>query len=231
MKRLVVFSGAGVSAESGLNTFRDSGGLWEEYDVMDVATPEAWAQNPEMVLEFYNKRRTQILNASPNKAHELIASLEQMYDVDVITQNIDDLHERAGSGKVLHLHGEITKSRSTYPPFKTYPIKGDCLNWGDKCASGFQLRPHVVWFGEAVPLVPLAEEIIAGAEIVIVVGTSLNVFPAAGIVNAASKRATIYLIDPNNVKVRGLDYVVHIKKSATEGMEDLYKKLSSVHTA
>ena len=230
MKKLVVFSGAGVSAESGLKTFRDSGGLWEEYDVMEVATPEAWAKNPEMVLDFYNKRRTQILNAKPNRAHTLIAALEQFFDVDIITQNIDDLHERAGSGRVLHLHGEITKARSTDPPFKTYPIKGEHLNWGDTCEQGFQLRPHVVWFGEAVPLIPLAEEIISHTDIVVVVGTSLNVFPAAGLVNAAPKRASIYLIDPNDVRVRGLDFVINIKKTASEGMEDLFSKLTSPKT-
>jgi NAD-dependent deacetylase len=224
-KRLVIFTGAGVSAESGLKTFRDSDGLWEEYDVMEVATPEAWAENPKKVLEFYNHRRLQALQAQPNLAHYKIAELEKYFDVDIITQNIDNLHERAGSSKVLHLHGEVTRSRSTYPPFKVYPIVGETLNWGDLCERGYQLRPHVVWFGEDVPLIPVAQGIVKKADILLVVGTSLNVYPAAGIVNHIRKRIPIYLIDPGEVRVKGIDHVYWFREPATTGMDKFIQKV------
>jgi NAD-dependent deacetylase len=227
-KKLVIFSGAGVSAESGLKTFRDSGGLWEEYDIMELATPEAWARNPKLVLDFYNMRRKQVMQAQPNQAHHRIAQLERHFDVEVVTQNIDDLHERAGSSKVLHLHGEVLQARSTFPPFKTYPIKGTELGWGQKCPNGYQLRPHVVWFGEEVPLMPVAEQIIKSADIMVVVGTSLNVYPAAGLVHAVRKTVPIYLIDPNEVRVHGIDNVRWIRKSAAEGMQELFDMLVPV---
>ena len=196
-RKVVAFTGSGISAESGLKTFRDSDGLWEEYNVYDVATPEAWHRDRKLVLEFYNARRRQAMNAKPNAAHEALAKLESKFDVEVITQNIDDLHERAGSSKVLHLHGEIMKSQSTLYRNLVYDIKGSELNEGDLCERGSQLRPFVVWFGEEVPMIRVAEQIISQAEIVIVVGTSLQVYPAAGLVLYAPQQAKKYYVDPN----------------------------------
>ncbi|MBK5286328.1 MAG: NAD-dependent deacylase, partial [Bacteroidia bacterium] len=181
-KKLVAFTGSGISAESGLKTFRDSDGLWEEYNVYDVATPEAWYRNRKLVLDFYNARRKQVINAKPNAAHYSLAKLESSFDVSIITQNIDDLHERAGSKNVLHLHGELMKSQSTLDKKLLYPVSGTELNEGDKCERGSQLRPFVVWFGEEVPMIPRAAEIISEAEILIIVGTSLQVYPAAGLI-------------------------------------------------
>jgi NAD-dependent deacetylase len=195
--KLVAFTGSGISAESGLKTFRDSDGLWEEYNVYDVATPEAWHRDRKLVLEFYNARRRQVLNAKPNPAHTALAKLESGYDVEIITQNIDDLHERAGSSKVLHLHGEIMKSQSTLHRNLVYSIKGSELNEGDLCERGSQLRPFVVWFGEEVPMIRPAEEIIAQADIVLIIGTSLQVYPAAGLVQFAPRGSKKYYIDPN----------------------------------
>ena len=172
MKKVVVFTGAGVSEESGIKTFRESGGLWEEYDIMEVATPEAWRRQPEVVLEFYNARRKQVLQTKPNDGHHVIKELEDHFDVQIITQNIDDLHERAGSSNVLHLHGEIRKAKSSVNPNLVYDIEGEEIKWGEKCELGSQLRPHVVWFGEAVPAMYDAEKITSKAEIMIVVGTS-----------------------------------------------------------
>ena len=183
MKNLVVFSGAGISAESGLKTFRDSDGLWEEYDVMDVATPEAWQRDSDLVLEFYNKRRKQVLETQPNAGHSALVTLENHFNVQIITQNIDNLHERAGSKKVLHLHGEVTKARSTVNDNLLYDINGSELKKGEVCEQGFQLRPHVVWFGEAVPNMEIAYEITRKADIMLIVGTSLNVYPAAGLIH------------------------------------------------
>lgn len=180
-KHIVVFTGAGVSAESGLKTFRDSDGLWENYRIEEVATPEAWERNPKLVLEFYNMRRKQCMEAQPNKAHQLIAELEKYYNVSVITQNIDDLHERAGSTNVLHLHGEIMKVRSSVDDNLIYPIKKWNLELGEKCEKGSQLRPHIVWFGEPVPMMEKAIEIVQTADVFIVVGSSLVVYPAAGL--------------------------------------------------
>lgn len=228
MKNLVVFTGAGVSAESGLKTFRDTDGLWEEYNVMDVATPEAWEANRDLVLEFYNKRRKQILEAQPNEAHEAIALLEKKFQVTVITQNIDDLHERAGSGNVLHLHGNITYARSTNrDDHHLYPIKGSNLNPGDLCPNGFQLRPHVVWFGEDVPAFPLAQEIIKKADLLIVCGTSLTVYPAAGLVFHAHYKCKKYLVDPNQVRLTDIENLTIIKEKASTGMKMLAQKLLS----
>jgi NAD-dependent deacetylase len=224
-KHIVVFSGAGISAESGISTFRDNGGLWDKYDVKEVATPDAWRKNPELVLRFYNERRKQVLEASPNAAHKAIVELEKKYDVTVITQNVDDLHERAGSKKVVHLHGEIRKARSTYDPSLIYNIKGWELNPGDRCEQGSQLRPHIVWFGEMVPEMTRAGEITATADVLITVGTSLNVYPAAGLVHAAPKNSKLYVIDPNDVPVTGLDNLTFYKEKAGDALPRVVKAL------
>lgn len=224
MEHLVVFSGAGMSAESGLNTFRDNNGLWENHRVEDVATPQAWQRDPVQVLRFYNQRRKQLNNAVPNQAHLAIAELEKKYKVTVITQNVDDLHEQAGSNNVLHLHGELKKAQSSKNPKFVYPIEGDELNLGDKCDLGSQLRPHIVWFGEAVPNMEKAYSIVSGANTLIVIGTSLNVYPAAGLVHAAQKDAKKFLIDPNPAEVSAdLGFKI-IKSGAGEGMKSLISK-------
>ncbi|MEW6469125.1 MAG: NAD-dependent deacylase [Bacteroidota bacterium] len=224
-KKAVVFTGAGISAESGLKTFRDSGGLWEEYNVMDVATPEAWSRDPGLVLEFYNKRRKQVLEAEPNPAHYALAELEKSYDVHIITQNIDNLHERAGSKKVLHLHGEIVKSRSSMDPRLVYPIRGWKLELGQLCELGSQLRPHIVWFGEMVPNMELAYEIASDAEVFIIVGTSLYVYPAAGLVDYAPHEIPKYLVDPNETKASGIQNLTLIKEKAGVGVPLLVDQL------
>ncbi len=216
-QRIVVFSGAGVSAESGLRTFRDSDGLWEEYRIEDVATPQAWHRNPAGVLHFYNLRREQVLAAQPNAAHMAIAALQQHFDVHVVTQNIDDLHERAGSKNVLHLHGEIRKARSTVDPTLITLINGPSLRVGDRCPLGSQLRPHIVWFGEEVPLIPAAAELIATADRLLIVGTSLQVFPAAGLVKCVDRSCQVVLVDPNEVGVERPG-ARHIKRTASEGV-------------
>jgi NAD-dependent deacetylase len=225
-KKLVIFSGAGISAESGLKTFRDSDGLWEEYNVMDVATPEAWEKDPALVLEFYNRRRKQILEAEPNAAHHAISGLEKSYDVTIITQNIDDLHERAGSSHVIHLHGNIRYARSTNPQDSNlYPINGDKLSFGDKCPNGFQMRPHVVWFGEEVPLIPVAQKIVSSAKILIVSGTSLTVYPAANLIYFTDFRTRKFLVDPNNIHVVDIDNLTIIKEKASIGIPRLAEEL------
>lgn len=227
-KKLVVFSGAGISAESGLRTFRDSDGLWEEYNVMDVATPEAWQKDPGLVLDFYNKRRDQILQAVPNPAHEALVQLERNFDVTVITQNIDDLHERAGSSHVIHLHGNIRFARSTNPADeRLYPIQGGQLNLGDKCPAGFQFRPHVVWFGEEVPLLPVAQQFISEAEILVITGTSLTVYPAANLVHFSGFKCKKYLVDPNAIRLADIDNLIQIKEKASSGIPKLASKLLS----
>ena len=221
--RLVAFTGAGVSAESGLRTFRDSDGLWEEYPVHEVATPEAWARDPQRVLRFYDLRRAQVLNASPNAAHEAIAALEAHFDVQVITQNIDDLHERAGSSRVMHLHGEILKARSTADPSVVVPIEGDRIPWGARCPLGSQLRPHIVWFGEEVPLMADAPTSWPGP-------TSwwwwhlLQVWPAAGLVDLAAPHCAMHVVDPAPVHVRRPG-VVHWNEKASLGMPRLAETL------
>lgn len=197
-KKIVVFSGAGVSAESGLKTFRDQGGLWENHDISEVATPQAWQADRELVLQFYNMRRKQLFKAEPNPAHFAIADLESHYDVEVITQNIDDLHERAGTTKVTHLHGELKKVQSEKYPELVYNFEKEEIEIGDLCEKGHQLRPHVVWFGEAVPMMEKAHQIATTADYFIVVGTSLNVYPAAGIINFVPPTAECWLIDPSN---------------------------------
>jgi NAD-dependent deacetylase len=223
--KLVVFTGAGISAESGIKTFRDSGGLWEEYDIHEVATPQAWEKNMELVLEFYNKRRKQVLESKPNEAHFALVELEKKYDVHIITQNIDDLHERAGSKKVLHLHGEITKSRSTLDPSLTYKIKGSELKPGDKCEKGSQLRPHIVWFGEMVPQMEVAYLIAEKADIFMVVGTSMVVYPAAGLIDYTPNEIPKYLIDPSDVKINGISNLRIIREKASIGLSQLAKEL------
>ncbi|WP_442846013.1 SIR2 family NAD-dependent protein deacylase [Leeuwenhoekiella sp. H156] len=207
MKKIIVLSGAGISAESGLKTFRDSNGLWEGHDVMEVASPEGWFKNRALVLDFYNQRRRQLKTVKPNAAHQALVDLEEQFDVNIITQNVDDLHERAGSKKVLHLHGELLKARSTANEELVLDWHEDICE-GDLCAKGSQLRPHIVWFGELVPLLEPAIELTAKADCIIIVGTSMQVYPAASLINYAKPEAQIYFIDPkpniasqNNLKV------------------------------
>ena len=217
-KHVVVLSGAGMSAESGLRTFRDNDGLWENHRVEDVATPEAWRRNRAMVLRFYNERRKALLEAVPNRGHSIIAGWEREHRVTVITQNVDDLHERAGSTRVIHLHGELMKARSTADPRLVYPLQGWELKEGDLCERGSQLRPHIVWFGEEVPMMETAAEIVATADVLIVVGTSLQVYPAASLAFLAPRIALRYLIDPKPPQVDGFRIV---RKGAGEGLADL----------
>jgi NAD-dependent protein deacetylases, SIR2 family len=225
-KKLVVLTGAGMSAESGIATFRDSGGLWEQYPVEQVATPEGFEANPELVLNFYNMRRRELLNAEPNEGHRTLAGLEAWFDVHIITQNIDNLHERAGSKNVLHLHGELMKSRSTGDESLIYDIDpAHCdIRLGDRCEKGFQLRPHIVWFGEAVPMIREAEEITRQADIFVIIGTSMNVYPAAGLLSDVKKHAPVYLIDPKDVHTSRYD-IHHIQRGASEGVKELKKLL------
>ncbi len=205
--KVVVLTGAGISAESGLKTFRDSDGLWEEYDVMQVASYSGWLRNPSLVMEFYNKRRSQLKNALPNAAHFALAELEKKFDVQIITQNVDDLHERGGSSNVLHLHGELTKARSVRYPELVYKIEYNELHLGDLCEKGEQLRPHIVWFGEEVPLMEKAAEIVSQASFLLIIGTSMQVYPAAGLINYRPKHCIVYIIDP---KAESLAYTSNI---------------------
>jgi NAD-dependent deacetylase len=229
---LVFFTGAGVSAESGLRTFRDSDGLWEEYRIEDVATPQSFARDPALVLHFYNLRREQVLKAEPNAAHVAIAALEKHLDasgrmpfhVEVVTQNIDDLHERAGSSRVLHLHGEIRKARSTRDPRLVTPINGPHLSLGDRCALGSQLRPHIVWFGEEVPMLSEAADIVERADVLVVVGTSLQVYPAAGLIHHAPLGSAIHVVDPGPVSA-GLKRVTYWNEKASLGVPKLADRL------
>ena len=227
-KKIVVFSGAGMSAESGIKTFRDTGGLWEEYKIEDVATFEAWERNRDLVLDFYNQRRKQVMNAKPNEAHLLVAELQNQFDVQVITQNIDDLHERAGSKNVLHLHGEIMKGRSTSRHDLVYPLKSWEIKAGDVCEVGSQIRPHIVWFGEAVPEMEKATALAEEADIFITIGTSLNVYPAANLIYVVQSHIPKYLVDPGEFN---LDYIKNlkiIKATAVEGMKVLMKNLKEL---
>jgi NAD-dependent deacetylase len=225
MKKLVILTGAGISAESGIKTFRESGGLWEEYDVTEVASPMGWALNRELVLKFYNDRRKQLSESNPNAGHYGVAALEKYFDVHVITQNIDNLHERAGSTKILHLHGELTKARSSVDPSLICEIGYNDINSGDKCEKGSQLRPHIVWFGEAVPMMDEAIRITSEADLFAVIGSSLNVYPAAGLIEHAPAGALLWLIDPNEVYVPINRKVEVIKEPATKGVEILTKRL------
>ena len=226
MKNIVIFTGAGVSAESGIQTFRESDGLWEEYNVMDVATPEAWNRQAEIVLEFYNARRKQVIAAEPNLAHQLIAQLEASFHVSIITQNIDDLHERAGSTSVLHLHGEVRKARSSVDQNLLYDVPNGVIQWGELCAHGSQLRPHVVWFGEPVPEMNRAEQITQTADILLVIGTSLNVYPAAGLISNTRPSCEIYVIDPGEPLIPNDIKLTWIKEKASVGMEKIVELLS-----
>jgi len=218
MKHIVVLSGAGMSAESGLKTFRDSNGLWEGHDVMEVASPEGFSRNPELVLEFYNQRRRQLLEVEPNAAHLKLAELEEKFKVTIITQNVDDLHERAGSSSVLHLHGELLQVRSTYDPTDVLDWKRDLVQ-GDLCNKGYQLRPNIVWFGEPVPMIPRAVEICSKADILLIIGTSMQVYPAASLIDYVNPNTIIYYIDPNPA-ISNLTKVSVISKKATQGIRD-----------
>jgi NAD-dependent deacetylase len=219
-KKLVILSGAGISAESGLKTFRDSDGLWEGYDVTEVATPRGWRKNPRLVLDFYNMRRKDVAAAKPNAAHIGLAELEQYFDVTIITQNIDDLHERGGSTHVMHLHGEIFKMRSEIDEQLIYDIRGD-ITLGDKAEDGNQLRPNIVWFEEAVPMIEEAIPVVYGADIFVVVGTSLVVYPAAGLINYVPAFAPKYIIDKQVPVTQNFHHLTAIEKPATEGVKEL----------
>lgn len=230
-ERVVVLTGAGISAESGLKTFRDSDGLWEGYAVTDVATPEAWQRDPELVQRFYNERRRSVREAAPNAAHRALVELESRYAVTVITQNIDDLHERAGSTEVLHLHGVITKSQSDRDSGLTYDIEGDEIQMGELCELGSQLRPHVVWFGEAVPMMTEACRVAAQADIFIIIGTSLVVYPAAGLVYNVPAEAPLFVIDPRRpegiLSESNQGRMTFIEARATDGVPGVVKNLLS----
>lgn len=220
-KKLVILTGAGISAESGIRTFRDMGGLWEEYDIMEVASFEGWENNMELVLQFYNDRRKQLLDCRPNPGHTGLAELEQFFDVEIITQNVDDLHERGGSTKILHLHGELKKVRSTLDSKLVHELDGWELKKGDKCAKGSQLRPHIVWFGEPVPMMTEAIAITRKAEIFAVIGTSLNVYPAAGLIDYTPDNIPLFLIDPEEISGRLYKKVTFIKEKASSGVAKL----------
>ncbi len=222
-----MLTGAGISAESGIKTFRDAGGLWEEHDIMEVATPQAWKKNPALVTRFYNERRKQLFSVKPNAGHLALVTLEQKYDVQIITQNVDDLHERAGSTKVLHLHGELKKVRSTVDENLIYTLSEEnCeIKIGDTCEKGSQLRPHIVWFGEAVPNIVPATQITEKCDIMIVIGTSLNVYPAAGLLEYAPYQAPKFLIDPNDSPAFGIKNLKKILSPATVGVPQLVEEL------
>jgi NAD-dependent deacetylase len=224
-KKLVVLSGAGISAESGVKTFRDAGGLWEGHDIMEVASPGGWRKSKETVLKFYNARHAQMAEVEPNLAHKILGELEQYFDVTIITQNVDDLHERGGSTNVIHLHGELMKKRSSLDPELKYPWPlGEDINIGDKCEEGSQLRPDIVWFGESVPLMSEAIKVAKNADIFLVIGTSLNVYPAASLIDYIPGDTDAYIIDPN-VPVYEYRVVYPIAKTATEGMKEFKETL------
>ncbi|MGO4911877.1 SIR2 family NAD-dependent protein deacylase [Leeuwenhoekiella sp. W20_SRS_FM14] len=223
MKKIVVLSGAGISAESGLKTFRDANGLWEGHDVMEVASPEGWSKNQELVLDFYNQRRRQLKTVQPNAAHKSLVDLEAKYEVDIITQNVDDLHERAGSSSVIHLHGELLKARSTADESIVLDWDID-INIGDRCSKNSQLRPHIVWFGEMVPLLDTAAALVSQAHYIIIVGTSMQVYPAAGLINYAKQDATIYFIDPKP-SINSRKNLSVIAEKATIGIPTVVEEL------
>ena len=218
MQKLVVLTGAGISAESGLKTFRDSDGLWEGYNIEDVATPDAWRKNPELVQQFYNERRKNVFDAQPNAAHFALAALEKDFDVTVITQNIDDLHERAGSTNVVHLHGVITRSQSSKNPNLTYPIEGWEIKMGEVCELGSQLRAHVVWFGEAVPMIEKAAMVCTEADVFMLVGTSLAVYPAAGLLDYVPDETPKYIVDPKIPAISSVKNLIKLEEKATVGV-------------
>ena len=227
MKKIVVLSGAGISAESGIQTFRDAGGLWEGHDVMEVASPQGWNTNKELVLDFYNKRRKQLLEVKPNKAHFEIANLQSEFDLSIITQNVDDLHERAGSRNVIHIHGELLKVRSVVNPKIVLPWTKDLLIT-DTCQYGLTLRPDIVWFGEAVPLMDKASKEVASADIILIIGTSLQVYPAAGLIDFADSKTIIYYVDPkaDQTSIPYGKEVICINEKATKGIDVFIKYIS-----
>jgi NAD-dependent deacetylase len=227
MKHLVVLTGAGISAESGLKTFRDDNGLWEGHDIMEVASPQGWEKNREKVLEFYNLRRKACLNAKPNIAHLKLAALEQSYKVTIITQNVDDLHEKAGSSTIIHLHGELFKSQSTVDSRLIYPMDGWELKIGDKCEKGCQLRPYIVWFGEAVPKMTKAIKAVEKADALVVIGTSMLVYPAAGLIDYASIGTPKIIIDPKIPPVQSQNDVYFIEEKASSGVNKMEKLLKN----
>lgn len=224
-KEIVVLTGAGISAESGIRTFREMGGLWEEYDVTEVASPEAWESNPELVNEFYNARRKQLYEVEPNNGHKELVELEKYFDVKIVTQNVDNLHERAGSSSILHLHGELNKVRSTGDPSLIYELEGWELKLGDLCEKGHQLRPHIVWFGESVPAIMEAAPLFQKADICAVVGTSLNVYPAAGLLHYLPPMAEIYVVDPNETMMYPRQNTTLIKEKAGTGVKKMKELL------
>lgn len=226
MKKLVILSGAGISAESGISTFRDAGGLWDKYPVMQVASIEGYEANPELVINFYNERRKQLLEVEPNQGHILCAELEKYFDVTVVTQNVDNLHERAGSHHIIHLHGELTKVCSSYNPndpryIRELKPEEFEVKMGDKAGDGSQLRPFIVWFGEAVPEIETAVNYVEKADIFVIIGTSMNVYPAASLLYYVPSKADVYLIDPKDVNINTRRPITHIKKGAGEGMKEL----------
>jgi NAD-dependent deacetylase len=227
MKSIVIFSGAGMSAESGIQTFRDSNGLWENYDIHEIATPDAWRRDPDLVTDFYNMRRKNIIDAQPNEAHKSIAELESIANVTIVTQNIDDLHERAGSSNVQHLHGNIRLAKSSGPEQEKqyYPIDGWELTKNDLCQKGYRLRPHVVWFGEPVPMYETASEILSQADILIVIGTSLQVYPAAGLIHYAQQAEKLIIIDPKVNELSVPDNFTRYPLGASEGIKQVMKEL------
>lgn len=227
-KKLVVLTGAGISAESGIATFRDSGGLWEGHRVEDVATPEGWRANPALVLDFYNQRRKQALTVKPNRGHDILKELEDQFDVTIITQNVDDLHERAGSKNVIHLHGSLFESRSTLDENLIYNINGWELKLGDKCERGSQLRPNIVWFGEMVPMIEVASRIASDADVFLIVGTSMVVYPAAGLIHYVRREIPKFVVDPNLPDVGSIPFTTMIAEKASIGMELVKQKLAEL---
>ena len=224
-KQITILSGAGISAESGISTFRDSDGLWENHRIEDVATPDAWQRNPELVQEFYNLRRKQLLEVEPNAAHFAITELQEKFNVQVITQNVDDLHERAGNANVLHLHGQLKQVRSTGYPHEVYDLEGWELLMGDKCENGHQLRPHIVWFGEDVPNLPVAADVVSKSDAVIIVGTSLNVYPAASLYQYAKPNCPIWIIDPKANELIYPESITPINEKAGAALPRLVQSL------
>lgn len=234
MKKLVILSGAGISAESGISTFRDAGGLWDKYPVMQVASIEGYEADPELVINFYNERRKQLLDVKPNQGHILCAELEKYFDVTVVTQNVDNLHERAGSHHIIHLHGELTKVCSSYNPndpryIRELKPEEFEVKIGDKAGDGSQLRPFIVWFGEAVPEIETAVRYVEKADIFVIIGTSMNVYPAASLLYYVPENAQVYLIDPKDVNINTRRPITHIKKGASEGMKELLELLATSH--
>ena len=234
MKKLVILSGAGISAESGISTFRDAGGLWDKYPVMQVASIEGYEADPELVIKFYNERRKQLLDVKPNRGHILCAELEKYFDVTVVTQNVDNLHERAGSHHIIHLHGELTKVCSSYNPnderyIRELKPEEFEVKMGDKAGDGSQLRPFIVWFGEAVPEIETAVRYVEKSDIFVIIGTSMNVYPAASLLYYVPANADVYLIDPKDVNINTNRPITHIKKGASEGMKELLELLANSH--